>query len=183
MYSWCSGWSPNGAHLAGAADMFGRGTVRTIGLFIGVLAVLEGIYVFAAQSEPLIALEQTTAYATAWSLSMLKEAVHLEGTTIHGSDLTIQIVSECSAITPVMVFAAAVIAFPAPILYKLQGLLFGAVTLYTINLVRVVSLYYIAKHAPSQLEFVHLVVWQALIVVIAIGLWALWAGHHAFRRA
>lgn len=158
-------------------------TMKTIGLFLAVLAAFEGIYLFTNQSEPMIALERTTASATAWILSVFGKATLVDGTTLRASELTIQIVSECTAITPTMVFAAAVIAFPAPTAYKLQGLLIGAVTLYAANLVRVISLYYIGMYAPDQLEFAHVVVWQALLVLIAIGLWALWAGHHVFRRA
>ena len=157
-------------------------TGRSVGLFIVLLGLLEGLYLLTDQSEAVASFARTTAHLTAMALSVLGEAVRVEGVSLYSPLLNMRIVSECTAITPTMVFVAAVLAFPSSVSVKLKGLLLGIVALYLINLVRVVSLYYIGTHAPDQMEFAHIVVWQAVMVLIAIGLWSLWAARYSDLR-
>ena len=158
-------------------------TGRAAGLFIVILGLLEGLYLLTDQSEAVSIFARTTANLTAMVLTVLGESVRVDGVSLYSPLLNMRIVSECTAITPTIVFAAAVLAFPSSISIKLKGLLLGIVALYLVNLVRVVSLYYIGIHAPNQMEFAHLVVWQAAIVLIAIGLWSLWAARYSEIRS
>lgn len=159
-------------------------TSKSLGLFIILLTFLEGVYLLTDQTEAVVMFARTTAQLTAIVLSGLGEAVQLDGVFLYSPLLNMRIVAECTAVTPTMVFAAAVIAFPSSISVKLKGLLLGVLALYLINLVRVVSLYYIGTHAPNQAEFAHVVVWQSVMVLIAIGLWSLWAARYSeFRSA
>jgi exosortase/archaeosortase family protein len=87
-----------------------------------------------------------------------------------------RIAAECTAVTPMIVFTAATLALPSPLVAKLKGLLIGAVALYLVNLLRIGSLYALGVAAPELVEFAHLVVWQAALVVFAVGLWLMWAG-------
>ena len=158
-------------------------TGRSAGLFIVLLGLLEGLYLLTDQSEAVVIFARTTAHLTAMALSVLGETVRVEGVSLYSPQLNMLIVSECTAITPTMVFVAAVLAFPSSVSVKLKGLLLGIVALYLINLVRVVSLYYIGIHAPDQMEFAHIVVWQTVMVLIAIGLWSLWAARYSELRS
>ena len=158
-------------------------TGRAAGLFIVILGLLEGLYLLTDQSEAVAIFAGTTAHLTAMVLTVLGESVRVDGVSLYSPLLNMRIVSECTAITPTIVFAAAVLAFPSSISIKLKGLLLGIVALYLVNLVRVVSLYYIGTHAPNQMEFAHLVVWQAAMVLIAIGLWSLWAARYSEIRS
>jgi len=45
-----------------------------------------------------------------------------------------------------------------------------------------VSLYYVGVHWPGVLDSVHLLVWQSLLIVVAVALWLLWAGGITRRR-
>ena len=156
--------------------------VRTTALFLLTVAVLEVTYLAISESSPIVTIARNTAQVTALILSVLGESVRVEGVLLYSPLLNMRIVSECTAITPTMVFAAGVLAFPSSVSGKLKGLLLGIVALYLINLVRVVSLYYIGTHAPDQMEFAHIVVWQAVMVLIAIGLWSLWAARYSDLR-
>ena len=157
-------------------------TGKSVGLFIILLGLFESLYLLTDQSEAIAIFARTTAHLTAMGLSVLGEVVRVEGVSLYSPLLNMRIVSECTAITPTMVFAAAVLAFPSSKSVKLKGLMFGIGALYLINLVRVVSLFYIGTHAPDQAEFAHIVVWQVVMVLVAIGLWSLWAGRYGERR-
>ena len=155
---------------------------RTTALFLIIVTVLEVTYLATSESGSIETIARNTAQMTALLLSMLGESVRVDGISLYSPLLNMKIVSECTAITPTIVFVAAVLAFPSSITAKLKGLVFGTVSLYLINLVRVVSLYYIGTRAPDQMEFAHVVVWQAAMVLIAIGLWYLWAARYSELR-
>jgi len=57
----------------------------------------------------------------------------------------------------------------------------GVSVLFVVNVVRLVSLYYVGVHWPSALDVVHQVVWQSLVIAIVVAMWLLWAGR-ASRR-
>ena len=157
--------------------------VRTIGIFLLTVAVLEIAYLAISESSQFLTVARSTAQIAALVLSMLGEAVWVDGTSLYSPLLIMRIVPECTAVTPTIVFAAAVLAFPSSVSVKLKGLLLGIVVLYLINLVRVVSLYYIGTRAPEHMEFAHIVVWQTVIVLFAIGLWSLWAVRYSVLRS
>jgi len=157
--------------------------VRTVGIFLLIVTVLEIGYLTVSESGPIMAIARTTAQIAALILSVLGETVTVDGISLYSPLLNMQIVSECTAITPTMIFGSAVLAFPSSISVKVKGILFGIVALYLINLVRVVSLYYIGVHAHDYMEFAHIVVWQSAIVLVAIGLWALWAAKYSELRS
>ena len=48
-------------------------------------------------------------------------------------------------------------------------------SLMLLNLARIVSLFYIQIHFPRAFEVMHIEVWQALFIFLAIALWAWWA--------
>lgn len=162
-------------------DRIGR-PGKTVLLFVLVLVVLESVYLFTSDTSPIVSVAKTTASLTALILTALGEAVRVDGVFIYSPLLNLRIVSECTAITPTMVFAAAVLVFPSSPYVKLKGILLGIVALYLVNLVRVVSLYYIGTRAPDLMEFAHIVVWQALMVLLAVGMWYLWATKYSELR-
>jgi exosortase/archaeosortase family protein len=87
----------------------------------------------------------------------------------------------CDAVHPSGLFLAAVLAAPVALRLKLPALLLGPVVLMVTNLVRIVSLYFAQIHAPSVFELLHVEVWQAAFVFLAVMLWIAWA-RWALRR-
>ena len=160
-----------------------RDSVRTIALFVLVLVGLELVYVFTNQSAPMVTLTQATAQVVTWMLALVGELVRIDGTVIYSPQFNMRIVSECTAITPIIVLAAATVAVPAPVGSKLKGIILGASVLHLVNLVRIISLYYVGVTWPDMVEFVHLVLWQAVLVVLAVGLWGFWAQRVRERHA
>lgn len=86
----------------------------------------------------------------------------------------IEIVAGCNGVEAVLILVSAVLAFPAPWKHKLAGIGLGFLAIQALNLVRIISLFYL--HAWSQVwfEWFHLYLWQALIVLDALVFWLLW---------
>mgnify|MGYP003708028009 CR=1 FL=1 len=116
-------------------------------------------------------------------LALVGELVRIDGTVIYSPQFNMSIASECTAITPTIVLAAATFAVPAPLISKLKGVILGACVLHLVNLVRIISLYYLGVMWPDMVEFVHLVLWQAVLVLLAVGLWGFWAQRVRERHA
>ena len=70
--------------------------------------------------------------------------------------------------------AAAVFAYPAQLRAKMTGLLVGSVAVQLLNLVRIISLFYLAQWSAPAFEFAHLYLWQALIMLDVLVVWLVW---------
>jgi len=116
-----------------------------------------------------------TATITGFLLDLTGRGVNVTDTVVASSQFAFQIVDLCTAIMPMMIFAAAIISFPSRLKEKLSGLIIGLTGIFVINQVRLVSLFYIGIYAPGIFETAHLLVWQSLMILLAIGLWLIWA--------
>ncbi|MHC4092766.1 MAG: hypothetical protein ACYSVY_21250 [Planctomycetota bacterium] len=81
----------------------------------------------------------------------------------------------CDAVEATALFVCAVVAAPVGWRRRLVGILGGVVLLVGLNIVRIVSLYYIGIHFPNAFRAVHIDVWQPVFILVAVGLWLLWA--------
>lgn len=84
----------------------------------------------------------------------------------------VSIEAGCNGIEAAIVLLAAMGAFPAPWKHRLIGMAAGLVAVQALNVVRVISLFYLGQWSPAAFEWAHLYVWQALIMldVLLVGL-------------
>lgn len=95
----------------------------------------------------------------------------------------IEIERGCDAIEPSALLASAVMASPVPFVSRLLAVGAGTALLMLLNLVRIISLYLFQVHYPAAFETMHLDVWQALFIILAIVLWGMWASRAVRRKA
>lgn len=80
----------------------------------------------------------------------------------------------CNGIEACIVLFAAVMAFPASWRHKLTGLGLGFVAVQGLNMVRVISLFYLGQWSTPVFNFAHEYLWQALIMLDVLIVWLLW---------
>lgn len=80
----------------------------------------------------------------------------------------------CNGIEAFIVLVAAVVAFPAPWGRKLLGIVIGFVAIQAVNVVRVISLFYLGQWNMAVFNFAHEYLWQALIMLDVLVVWLLW---------
>ena len=73
-----------------------------------------------------------------------------------------------------LVLLAAMLAFPAPWKHKVIGLIIGILAVQLLNILRVVSLFYLGQWNYDAFEYAHLYVWQALIMLDVLVVWLIW---------
>ena len=69
---------------------------------------------------------------------------------------------------------AAIVAFPAPWRARLAGITVGIIAVQGLNVVRVISLFYLGQWNMQVFEWAHLYVWQALIMLDVLLVWLVW---------
>jgi len=96
------------------------------------------------------------------------------GVSIYSPKFSVNIVRGCDAVEAIALYVCAVLAFPLPFLKRLPGMIAGALLLSVLNLVRVVSLFLIGVYSRRIFDLMHIDVWQAIFIFLAVLLWILW---------
>ncbi|MEP7061942.1 MAG: exosortase H [Betaproteobacteria bacterium] len=86
----------------------------------------------------------------------------------------VSIEAGCNGVEATIVLLAAMLAYPAPWKNKLMGLLAGTLAVQGLNIVRVISLFYLGQWNRNWFEWAHLYVWQALIMLDVLIVWLVW---------
>jgi exosortase H (IPTLxxWG-CTERM-specific) len=89
----------------------------------------------------------------------------------------VSIEAGCNGIEAMLVLVAGMLAYPAPWRHRAVGIAIGAVAIQSLNLLRVVSLFYLGQWNREWFEWAHLYAWQALIMLDAVIVWLLWIRH------
>jgi exosortase H (IPTLxxWG-CTERM-specific) len=66
------------------------------------------------------------------------------------------------------------LAFPAPGKHRVIGILAGLCAVQALNIVRVISLFYLGQWNIKAFEWAHLYLWQALIMLDVLIVWLIW---------
>lgn len=80
----------------------------------------------------------------------------------------------CNGVEALIILFAALFAFPSTLRQKLIGFALGFVAIQALNLVRIISLFYIGQYSHTWFEWFHLYLWQALIIIDALVVWLIW---------
>ena len=94
----------------------------------------------------------------------------------------VQIAPGCDGIEAVIILISAILAFPAPWKHRLVGIGIGFVAIQALNLVRIISLFYLGQWNQTWFEWFHLYLWQALIVLDALAVWLVWLRYLPRRK-
>jgi archaeosortase B (VPXXXP-CTERM-specific) len=164
--------------LAGAPDPNGRPRTGHPALwagltFVALLVVLQLPLIFVGPRFWEFTNEWT-ARLTAWSLALTGVPARAEGRVVTSSLVGLEIIRECTAVYPLLIYTSAVLAFPARWRMRLAGLALGWPALLVVNQMRLVSLCWIAWLAPEHFESAHLLVWQSLIAAATVLAFLLW---------
>ncbi len=169
--------------------MFNRGNLAAVAIFVVSMGLFSYAY-YRDEAPPwLLKMTSGVAYTSSAVLNTIgvptevtpqpQRQARLPSYTIHGQRAAVDIAIDCNGFWAFAIFIASVLAVPSTWKAKLWGIGLGVPTLWVINTVRVVSLYFIAIYIPSIFEEVHLYVWQFLIIAAAFVLLMAWSEYFA----
>lgn len=158
--------------------------LRFFGIFLVVQLVLFGI-------EMLNPVQQAVVHPwTGWLAKVSASIVHLIDPTVISYGRVLQsaktgfgvsIEAGCNGVEATIVLVAAMLAFPSSWKMKLWGIGLGFIAVQAVNLLRIVSLFFLGQWNFEVFEFAHLYMWQALIMLDVLIVWLLWMRYVAKR--
>lgn len=132
---------------------------------IGLLALAPGVERWAVDAT-------VGSVAAALRLGALSPVI--SGTTIMLGDAALIIIPECTPLMPVLLLAIAMVAYPAPLRWKLAGVGAGIVALWLFNVVRMLALFATLVWWPGSFKFMHVYLWQSITLLAVSGLFMAW---------
>jgi archaeosortase B (VPXXXP-CTERM-specific) len=147
------------------------------GVAFGVLAAaLFAIYQWTEATGRFRAVNVANGAACAAVLRLCGVPATQSGTTVDvgAGGGGMEIISECSAIYVLILFTAAVLAFPTTWRARARGLALGLPLLLAINVVRLVTLGLIVRYRPAWLPLFHEYLWQVFFVIVVVVLYLVW---------
>ena len=85
-----------------------------------------------------------------------------------------EVLDGCNGDDVAVLLWAAILAYPASWLQKGKGLLAGTATIYVINFLRIISLFYLGQYDMRWFEFAHLYVWESVFVLLTLTIFWMW---------
>jgi exosortase H (IPTLxxWG-CTERM-specific) len=144
-------------------------SVLLIGLF--TLEILQ-----PAEKYVILPFTSVIADISVWLVKMFDENVIASGNVIRdqATGFGVRIERGCNGLEAVIILFSAIFAFPAPFKNKMIGFVIGFFAIQLLNLVRIISLFYLGQWNYTAFEWFHLYLWQALIILDALVVWLIW---------
>ena len=151
--------------------------VRFLVLFLVIQALL-----FGAQLTPwgqeyfVIPWTNGLAHFCAQLVAFFDETAVATGKILRSTanGFAVSIEAGCNGVEATLVLIAAILAFPSTWRQKLWGLGLGFVAVQGLNVVRIISLFYLGQWNMTAFEWAHLYIWQALIMLDVLIVWLIW---------
>ena len=146
-------------------------------VFLLLLSVLFGLELTPwAQKWAVVPWTNALASISTAIVTLFDPGVVASGKVIRSVDngFAVSIEAGCNGVEATIVLLAAILAFPAPWKHKLAGLAAGIVAVQGLNILRVISLFYLGQWDYKIFEWAHLYVWQALIMLDVLVVWLVW---------
>jgi exosortase H (IPTLxxWG-CTERM-specific) len=129
-----------------------------------------------AQTYFVVPWTNTLAALSADIVRLFDPQVVADGKILQSADgsFAVSIEAGCNGVEATIVLIAAMLSFPAPWKRRLLGLAIGVIAVQGLNIIRVISLFYLGQWNFDAFDFAHRYVWQALIMLDVLIVWLLW---------
>ncbi len=91
---------------------------------------------------------------------------------VSGTGVSIE--AGCNGIEASLILIAAILAYPAGWRLRVAGIVLGFLAIQLLNVVRVITLFYLVEYSEAMFRFAHLYLWQALIMLDVLVVWLVW---------
>ena len=146
--------------------------------FVSILGFALG-YHFISSQEWFLSFARPifNGYASLGSgiLNLFGQETNAVAAEIRSEAFSLAIKEGCDGITPMLLYIVSILAFPISLKYKWAGALLGTAGLFVLNVIRIVSLYFIGKNFSYEVfDFMHVDFWSVLFLLFGVMFWILW---------
>ena len=155
---------------------------RFLLLFCGVLAALFAIEMLKPVQEAVI--QPFTGLLATISTAVIlpfDDTVVAQGRILRDATtgFAVSIEAGCNGVEAAIVLIAGIVAFPASVKNKVVAIFAGFLFVQALNIVRIISLFYLGQWNYTVFEWFHLYLWPVLImldVLIVFAIYLQWLG-------
>ena len=155
---------------------------RFLLLFCGVLGGLFAIEMLKPVQEAVI--QPFTGILATISTALIlpfDDTVIAQGRILRDATtgFAVSIEAGCNGVEAAIVLIAGIVAFPATIQNKLIAIVAGFFFVQALNIVRIISLFYLGQWSYTVFEWFHLYLWPVLImldVLVVFAIYLQWLG-------
>lgn len=140
---------------------------RLIVQFIGLMLCFYVVWIMPFFQDNVVA-NTSTYYAaiSAFCLNLSGNSVQAIGDVLSSPGFSMSIKNGCDAIEAIAILLCAMLIYPTSYKNKLIGLATGSILLIILNIIRIISLYFIGIHIPSIFDVMHISVWQIIFMIV-----------------
>ena len=145
--------------------------------FVLLLVLFYAVYITPFFEEwVLLPVLQVQTEISSFFLNLFGQGTNAQDATLQGKLATLNVAKGCDGMEAMALYLIGVLLMPFSWRSKGVGLLLGAGVLFVLNLVRIIGLYLAKVYWPSAFDTLHIHGGFALFTIVAILLWAAWAG-------
>ena len=164
-------------------DLWQKPEARFLILFLVILGVSFTAVALRQVNDALVTpYTAVIARVSGGVIRVFGEEAAVSGCVVSSPRFAVTIYNGCNGLITSLIFISGVLAFPARWSAKLIGVVGGLLSIQLINLVRIVSLFYIGVFLPEHFNDAHIFIWQSLVILAGISLWIVWAQLFALPR-
>jgi len=153
-----------------------RPEIRFLVIFVMLLAISFTVIAVRQVNDAFVVPYTTlVARVSGTALSLLGEEITVSGCDLRSPRFAVTIYNGCNGLITSLIVLSGILAYPAPRRAKLVGVVAGLSIIQIVNLIRIVSLYYIGALMPEFFNASHIVVWQSMVILTGVALWIVWA--------
>ncbi len=157
-------------------NLWKRPDTRFLILFLTILGISFTVIALRPVNDAIVV--PYTAWIARVSgvvLRVFGESATVSGCVVSSPRFAVTIFNGCNGLITSLIFISGVLAFPARWPAKLIGVAGGLFAIQVINMVRIVSLFYIGIFFPTLFNDAHTSIWQSVVILAGVGLWIGWA--------
>lgn len=157
---------------------------RFLIVFIVLQLLLFGVELLhPVQQHLVLPLTSGIAWVCVQLVSWMDPSITAYGKVLMNaqSGFGVSIEPGCNGVEACIVLVAAMLAYPAQWSHRLLGIAIGILAIQALNIVRIVSLFYLGQWNMDWFSFAHEYLWQALIMLDALFVFMLWARRYPQR--
>ena len=146
-------------------------------LFVVILATLFAAELTApVQSAVVVPWTQALVRISAGLITFFDPHVAVSGNILQSTtnSFAISVRAGCNGVEAALILIAAMLAFPAAWKYRVIGILAGLTAVQLLNILRVVSLFYLGQWSMRAFDWAHFYLWPALIMLDVLIVWMIW---------
>jgi len=112
----------------------------------------------------------------AWilQLTLPDENIQYSEARITSARVRLHVLRGCDGVEAWLLIVTALLVYPMPWRRRLRSLLYGTVLIFSLNLLRIISLFHVALRRPEWMDIAHGLIWQSVMVLAAFIFVLIW---------